>query len=232
MLKDKNAAFLGYCRMSFAEGVEFAQTPKLEVQKLNPREISSTSFNQLKKAVGADDTAKPFSALARFAPQHAMFLVLPGRFVKPSALEKNMFATDFPTIAWTDAALLPESKVTLANGNHRRMLCLSFARGALDELKKIQGDIEKMTGVQGTTLKLNALYDKRASLTKKAQDAACWLVAVYDQGKHCCMKLCRIFTFSQTRYPRASTPERFSMTSPRTSTPTRPTTMTVPLFSS
>jgi hypothetical protein len=201
MFRDMNAAFGGYCTMSFADYNDLGRGLKFEIQKLNPREISQTALNQLKTVVGANNSEKPFSGLARFHPHHAMTIVLPLHYVVSSSLQKDAFAKEFPVVEWIGSAATASSDVMiLANGNHRRILCLLIGKPLIDQLGKINANITKISKDAGTstnTHKMNELIDKRAALLPKVREATSWLVAVYDQGDDCFL-LSLVSAFAQS----------------------------------
>jgi hypothetical protein len=186
MLRDMNAAFGGYCTMSFADNNDLGRGLKLEVQKLNPRSISQTALNQLKNTVGANDTEKPFSRLARYHPRHAIAIVLPIQYLDLSSLQKDAFAPSFPAAQWVSGAANASAVMILANGNHRRMLCEFLGKQEIELLRKIQASVDKLISEPSTTsntARMNELSEKRQALLPKIREATSWLVAIYDQGR-------------------------------------------------
>jgi hypothetical protein len=182
MLEVKKTALLGYATMSFADLKDMGKGLPVEIQKFNPREVTPARINALIVATGGDpaNPSKPHTRLNRLSPEHAMFMLVKPRYIDPSSLRKDPFASDFLHVRWTSLVKDPKPTdvASLVNGNTRRELCLRLGQDAIAHFKTLR----KSAG---------ASEEEQKVAISNIRVATSWIVAFFDQGSSSSLVGCR-----------------------------------------
>jgi hypothetical protein len=180
-------AFSGFAKMSFGDNTDLHRGPKFTAYSINNRQPSKKRRDQFVTALGGDpsDPEKPLTNLNRFAPEHAITILVPKKYVDVSSLVSNPLdpaqLAQLQHVKFVGIKDAPNAVGEIANGSGRIDFIRNFlAFSLVSEYQRV----EKAILSQPSTVNMEKLIQRRTDIIERASEPTEWGIALYDKGQH------------------------------------------------